>query len=79
MLNRYLSVVTMGFLLASCSLFEYHPYEIRLDESQQDLNRKAIEKILSLPRTDTTRFIFIGDTQRFYDETEDFMTRRKIL
>jgi predicted MPP superfamily phosphohydrolase len=72
MRTRHLSVIT-AFFLMGCSLFEYHPYEIRLDESHRDINQKAIEEILNLQRKDTTRFIFIGDTQRFYDETEDFV------
>lgn len=63
-----------GFTLlaASCSLFEYHPYETNV--RYHDLNRKAIDKLQeSLSDADTISFIAIGDTQRFYDEVEDFV------
>lgn len=75
MLKRVIINAGMATLLGACSLFEYHPYEIRLSESQRDLNEKAIEKIINTPASDTVRFIFIGDTQRFYDETEKFVAR----
>ncbi|HYG17795.1 MAG TPA: metallophosphoesterase [Ohtaekwangia sp.] len=77
-MNKYslaggLYFLPVAVLVASCSLFEYHPFETRLKESEKHLNAKAIKRIQSLPVTDTLRFILTGDTQRFYDETEDFV------
>jgi 3',5'-cyclic-AMP phosphodiesterase len=65
--------ISLLILPLSCSLFEFHPYEVRLDEHERDLNKKAIGRIQSTLPSDTIRFILIGDTQRFYDETEAFV------
>lgn len=61
-------------LLTACDLIDYHPYDGRLDSilpgDQPDQYRAYRE---SLRRKDTIRFIFMGDTQRSYNETEDFV------
>jgi len=62
------------FLLSSCdTLFQYNPNEIVLKESEKDLTNKNLEKIKALPVSDTMRFLFMGDTQRWYDESADFV------
>jgi 3',5'-cyclic-AMP phosphodiesterase len=75
--RKPLLVVVLGLFLVinSCELIEYSPYQVKLDESEKDLNRKNAEKIaaLGLKPTDTLRIALISDTQRFYDETEDFV------
>lgn len=54
--------------------FEYHPYDLNLKSKYRDINRKNIERIRALETSkDTVRFIWMGDTQRWYDETEDFV------
>lgn len=59
--------------VCSCELIDYHPYDGRIS-GEQDLNAKAIERITALCRDkDTLRFVMMGDTQRWYDETEDFV------
>ena len=72
-----LLVSLLGLLLVfnSCELVEYSPYQVKLPDSEQDLNRQNAEKIeaLGLKPTDTLRIALISDTQRFYDETEDFV------
>lgn len=69
-----LLVSGLFFILSGCSLFEYHPYETNLDERYRNLNSAAIAKIRSSPsHDDTIRLISMGDTQRFYDEVEDFV------
>jgi 3',5'-cyclic-AMP phosphodiesterase len=61
-------------MLTSCSLFEYHPYETNMDSEHTDLNSKAIERIIAeTEEKDTITIIAMGDTQRFYDEVEDFV------
>ncbi|MBK0402432.1 metallophosphoesterase [Adhaeribacter sp. BT258] len=59
--------------VSACEKFEYSPNEVRLDESEQDLTRKNLEKIqaLDLDKRTTFRFAVISDTQRFYDELDD--------
>lgn len=61
-------------LLSACkNLFHYHPGEVRLEESEKNLNAKNLRRIQSLPAQDTFHFALIGDTQRFYDEVDDFV------
>lgn len=68
------AIPALAVLLASCdSLFQYNPNEETLRESEKNLTAKNIEKISRIPLTDTTRFILMGDTQRWYDECEDFV------
>jgi Icc protein len=63
-----------SLLTFSCDqLFGYNPNEIILKESQRNLNAKNIQRIQELPDTDTLRFILMGDTQRWYDESEQFV------
>lgn len=62
-------------LLSGCSLFEYHPYEVRVPDDEKNTNAKAIKRIQENETpNDTIRVILMGDTQRFYDEVEDFVT-----
>lgn len=70
---KRLRLAGMMMILTSCSLFEYHPYEMRLKDSERNLNQKAFASIRSVPPGDTIIFLLIGDTQRFYDETERFV------
>lgn len=61
-------------LLAGCYPFEYHPYDVRLDKKYRNINAGNIEKLRIKDRhRDTVRFIFMGDSQRWYDETEAFV------
>lgn len=67
-------IVTFSFLQLSCEgLFQFNPNQIILKKSERDLNKKNIQQIQALPLSDTTRFILVGDTQRWYDETADFV------
>ena len=60
--------------MASCDLIEYHPYDLGYKNQQSNLNQTNINIIKGKDdNQDTVRFIFMGDTQRHYDETEDFV------
>src|SRR5688572_6038265 len=62
------------FVATACSLFEYHPYEIRVPEDERNWNAQSIRRIQQTVYTDDTiTFLHMGDTQRFYDEVEDFV------
>lgn len=67
--------VLLGFGLSGCDhVFEYHPYDLRLESKYKDINRKNISRLESADRgSDTVRLVFMGDSQRWYDETEDFV------
>lgn len=74
-MRKFLPGLVLLIGLISCKeLFQYSPNDVRLEESEKRLNQKNIEKINKLPVSDTFRFIVIGDSQRFYDEMEDFVT-----
>jgi 3',5'-cyclic AMP phosphodiesterase CpdA len=59
--------------ITACEKFEYSPNEVRLEDDEQDLTRKHLDKIaaLNLDKKSTFKFAVISDTQRFYDELED--------
>ena len=72
---RYLIFILPFILLQSCdSLFEYHPYDGKVT-GETNINSKNIKRIEDICANKTTiRFIMMGDTQRWYDETEEFVT-----
>ncbi|MDD4514373.1 metallophosphoesterase [Massilibacteroides sp.] len=72
---RFLYYFLFLFLFISCDLIDYHPYDGRLSsDTETGINKTNIEKIESICHDkDTIRFIMISDTQRAYDETEDFV------
>jgi Icc-related predicted phosphoesterase len=53
--------------------FLYNLNEVRLEENEKNLNAKNIEKIEAKSQGDTLKFILIGDSQRFYNELDDFV------
>ena len=68
-------VILYGILLLlyRCDLIEYHPYDVRL-HGQTGINEKNIARIEeSCKGKDTLRFVLMGDSQRWYDETEAFV------
>ena len=66
-------IFTFCMLTAGCDLIEYHPYDGNIDGPTQ-VNATNIARIHALcDHKDTIRFILMGDTQRWYDETEDFV------
>ena len=57
--------------LGGCEMIEYHPYDLDID-GETGINAKNIERIeTALKGKNEFSFIFISDTQRWYDETED--------
>ncbi|MDQ6479334.1 metallophosphoesterase [Dyadobacter sp. LHD-138] len=69
-----LAILFLGIFLISCDgIFQFNPNQIVLKDNEKDLTVKNIEKIKQLPVKDTLRFILMGDSQRWYDETSDFV------
>ena len=61
-------------LFASCNLIEYHPYDLESKNQPSGINQTNINLLQKNDdEQDTVRFIFMGDTQRHYDETQDFV------
>jgi Icc protein len=65
-----LDVFGLALALSSCEgLFQYNPNQVIFKDSDKNLNAKNIEKIQALAPNDTVRFIVMGDSQRWYDES----------
>ncbi len=74
MLKRNLCTLLFFLLfLSGCNLIDYHPYDVHIS-GETNVNAKNIAKIEANCKGKTTiRFITMGDSQRWYDETEDFV------
>lgn len=60
-------------VIQACDMFEAHPYDGRI-KGETDINTKNKQRIEAACKGKTTiRFAFISDTQRWFDETEDFV------
>lgn len=61
------------FTGAACDkLFEYHPNQLNLAEEESNLNSRNLQELSRHTPGDTICFAFMGDSQRFYDDLEDF-------
>ncbi len=73
MKRNLLFLLSCLILFAGCNLIDYHPYDVRIT-GERDVNTKNIQLIEEKCQGKTSiRFIFMGDTQRWYDETESFV------
>lgn len=70
--NRALLPLAATGWLSSCEMLEFSPNDHRAPESQRDLTAKNLARLAAapLPADDTLRFVFTGDSQRFYDDAE---------
>ena len=66
-------VIAALTVLGLNSCFEYNPNQIILDDEESGLTQKNITRIQSRPAPAVIKFAFMGDTQRFYDEAEEFV------
>ncbi|HAM97466.1 MAG TPA: metallophosphoesterase [Marinilabiliales bacterium] len=63
------------FINTSCEdLFDYSPYAIDFSDENRDINQRNIERLLNCKNDDTITIAFTGDTHRFFDETELFVS-----
>lgn len=54
----------------SCDMIDYHPYDVRIS-GETDVNAHNIKRIeANCLNKEVIRFAAVGDTQRWYDETE---------
>lgn len=62
-----------GVSLSGCDLIDYHPYDVRIS-GETDINARNMERIeKNCLGKDVIRFVSMGDSQRWYDETVDFV------
>lgn len=62
--------VAWMWLLAAAGCLEYSPHQLATGEDEQELNRKAVERILAGP-AGPLRFAVVGDTQRSFEDAQD--------
>ena len=63
------------FLLLACEdIFDYSPYAIDFSDENRNVNQRNIEKLHARENDDTISIAFTGDTHRFFDETELFVS-----
>ncbi len=73
MWRKLCSAAVLMLLLCGCDMVDYHPYDVRV-KGQTDVNAHNIERIeRECKDKKTLRFVAMGDSQRWYDETEDFV------
>ncbi|GAA4018985.1 metallophosphoesterase [Hymenobacter fastidiosus] len=72
--NFLLAAVTV-LSLGGCEMLEFSPNDYRSPKAQTDLTAKNLARLRQqpLPAGDTLRFVFTGDSQRFYDEADDLV------
>ena len=59
--------------MGSCDMIDYHPYDVRIN-GETDVNAHNIAEIEQKCKDKTTiKFVTMGDSQRWYDETLDFV------
>ncbi|MBS4058854.1 MAG: metallophosphoesterase [Bacteroidetes bacterium] len=64
------------FMLPACEdLFDYSPYAIDFSDENRNVNQRSIEKLQSRENDDTITIALTGDTHRFFDETELFVSK----
>lgn len=74
MSQKAIGLYVISLILYACNPFEYHPYDLKLDAKYKNINQRNMERLnASDVSKDTIRFAFMGDTQRWYDETELFV------
>jgi len=75
------SFIVLMLFSTACDKFEYSPYQTDNPNRPDNLNRKNLNELLSGEKEadDTLRFIFTGDSQRFYDELQDLVNKANSL
>ena len=59
--------------MSGCEMIDYHPYDVRIN-GETDVNAHNIAEIEQKCKDKTTiKFVTMGDSQRWYDETLDFV------
>ncbi|MBT2556488.1 metallophosphoesterase [Hymenobacter sp. ISL-91] len=71
--NAFVGALAAG--LSACELVEFSPNDHRARADQKDLTAKNLARLIAapLPPGDTLRFVFSGDSQRFYDDAQDLV------
>ena len=70
---KLLFIPLLSLCISGCDMIDYHPYDTRIS-GPTDINQHNIAKIETQCKGKTViRFVTMGDSQRWYDETVDFV------
>ena len=73
MLRKNLYWLLSCLFLAGCGMIDYHPYDVHIS-GETNVNAHNMEKIEANCKGKTEiHFAVMGDSQRWYDATEDFV------
>lgn len=73
LLFNFYRIAAMALLLCGCHAFEYSPNQVFDQSSVTGLNARNISLLATQPPDDTLTIAFVGDSQRFYDELQQFI------
>ena len=62
-------------LLVSCDMVEYSPHQVFDRDSPKGINQENIKRLNLTGQKDKISIVFIGDSQRFYEEIESFVKK----
>lgn len=66
-------ILSLLILLTGCDYLESHPYDVHII-GETNINAKNIARITKKCKgKKTIRFVMMGDSQRFFDDTRDFV------
>lgn len=76
MIKKLLSILLLLLLLSCDNIFEYSPYQVKVDKSDKGQNIKNLKKISKINSKEfkTFRIALFGDTHTFYDDFEDIVS-----
>lgn len=71
----FTTLVLSIFLISCEKAFTYNANEVQIEEKDKNQNIKNLERLQSKEQKDSFCFVVISDTQRFYDELDDFVEK----
>ena len=71
----FTTLMLSAFLISCEKTFTYNANEIQIEEKDRDQNTKNLERLQLKGHKDSFCFVVISDTQRFYEELDDFVKK----
>jgi Icc protein len=70
-----LAIAATSVTVSSCELIEFSPNDHRVPDDKKALTSKNMAALMARPLApgDTLRFVYTGDSQRFYDDAVDLV------
>lgn len=72
---KYTSPLLVLLMMGCSDIFEYSPNQEYNNDSPRNVNLSSFKRLQPPKKQDTVTIVFLGDSQRFYEETEDFVDK----